>query len=210
MDISLFLKGFSLGLAVAAPVGAIGVLCIHRTLTYGRLMGLISGLGAATADGVYGCIAGFGLTIVSNFLVDRLFWFQAIGGLFLLYLGVTTFGAKPKPETITEAKSSFSRAYFSTFFLTLTNPLTILSFIGIFAGLGLVNNGGNYQEALILVLGVFTGSAAWWLFLSFGIDRLQKTFNLRDLRWLNRFSGIGIITYGILPLWSLMKAIAHS
>ncbi|MEA5471481.1 LysE family translocator [Spirulina sp. 06S082] len=210
MDISLFLKGFSLGLAVAAPVGAIGVLCIHRTLTYGRLIGLISGLGAATADGVYGCIAGFGLTIVSNFLVDRLFWFQAIGGLFLLYLGVTTFCAKPKQETITETRSNFSSAYFSTFFLTLTNPLTILSFIGIFAGLGLVNTGGNYQEALLLVLGVFTGSAAWWLCLSFGIDRLQSTFRLGDLRWLNRFSGISIITYGILALWSLMKAIAHS
>ena len=210
MDIFLLLKGFSIGLAVAAPVGAIGVLCIHRTLTDGRSMGLISGLGAATADGVYGCIAGFGLTIVSNFLVDRLFWFQAIGGLFLLYLGVTTFCAKPKQKTIEEAKSSFFNAYFSTFFLTLTNPLTIFSFIGIFAGLGLANTGGNYQEALLLVFGVFAGSAAWWLFLSFGIDRLQRTFNLGDLRGLNRLSGIGIITYGILALLSVMKAIAHS
>ncbi|MBP0017944.1 MAG: LysE family transporter [Cyanobacteria bacterium SBLK] len=209
MDISLLFKGFSVGLAVAAPVGAIGVLCIHRTLTYGRFMGLISGLGAATADSVYGGIAGFGLVALSNFLVDRAFWFQSLGGLFLIYLGVKTFYAKPKPATIEEKRSSFSNAYFSTFFLTLTNPTTILAFIGIFAGLGLVNSGNNYQEALLLVFGVFTGSAAWWLFLSFAIDRLQKAIDFGNLRWLNRLSGVSIITYGILALSPFIKANAH-
>ncbi len=209
MDLSLFFKGFSIGLAVAAPVGAIGVLCIRRTLTYGRFIGLISGLGAATADGIYGCVAGFGLTALSAFLVDRAFWFQSMGGLFLIYLGVKTFCAKPKPEIVKETRSSVSNAYFSTFVLTLTNPTTILSFIGIFAGLGLVDAGGNYQEALLLVFGVFTGSAFWWLLLSFGVDRLQKTFNLGNLRWLNRGSGIGIITYGILALSPFLAAIAR-
>ena len=209
MDISLLIKGFSIGLAVAAPVGAIGVLCIHRTLTYGRGIGLISGLGAATADGIYGCIAGFGLAALSNFLVDRAFWFQSMGGLFLIYLGVKTFSAQPKDDIVKDKRSSIPNAYFSTFLLTLTNPTTILSFIGIFAGLGLVNTGGNYQDALILVGGVFSGSATWWLFLSFGIDRLQKSFNLGNLRWLNRLSGVGIIAYGIVALFSLMKAIAH-
>lgn len=209
MDIALLFKGFSVGLAVAAPVGAIGVLCIHRTLTYGRFIGLISGLGAATADSVYGCIAGFGLATLSNFLVDRAFWFQSIGGLFLIYLGVKTFSAKPKSEAIEETRSGFSNAYFSTFLLTLTNPTTILSFIGIFAGLGLVNSGNNYQEALLLVVGVFTGSAAWWLFLSFTIDRLHKTIHFGNLHWLNRLSGVGIITYGILALSPLIKANAH-
>ncbi|MEM9541886.1 MAG: LysE family translocator [Cyanobacteria bacterium P01_E01_bin.42] len=205
MDISLLFKGFSIGLAVAAPVGAIGMLCIYRTLAYGRLIGLISGLGAATADGVYGCIAGFGLAALSNFLVDRAFWFQSFGGLFLMYLGVKTFCAKPKQKAEDDKRSNCSTAYFSTFFLTLTNPTTILSFIGIFAGLGLVNSSDNYQGALLLVLGVFIGSAAWWLFLSFAIARLQKAIHLVNLRWLNRLSGIAIVIYGILAVSSSLK-----
>src|SRR3990172_8990998 len=135
---NIFLKGLLLGFSIAAPVGPIGVLCIRRTLAEGRTAGFASGLGAATADALYGSIAGFGLTIVSSFLIDQSHWLQLAGGIFLLYLGIKTFLAKSKETIETGSPLEKSRGiignYASTFLLTLTNPLTILSFIAIFAG----------------------------------------------------------------------------
>ena len=150
-------------------MGPIGVLCIRRTLAEGRTTGLISGLGAATADAIYGCIAGFGLAFISDFLVSQQVWLQMIGGLFLCYLGLKTLLAKPSEKAaLVKGKGLFS-AYASTFFLTLTNPMTILSFIAIFAGLGLAGTQNNYGTAGVLVLGVFIGSGLWWFLLSSGV-----------------------------------------
>jgi threonine/homoserine/homoserine lactone efflux protein len=143
MDIIFLLKGLLIGFSIAAPVGPIGVLCIRRTLTEGRLTGLLSGLGAATADACYGCIAGFGLTVISSLLIRQQFWLSLIGGLFLCYLGGKTFLAKPAETTSEPASTSFVGAYASTLFLTLTNPATILSFVAIFAGLGLANTSND-------------------------------------------------------------------
>ncbi len=127
-EMSLFLKGFTIGIAIAAPVGPIGVLCIQRTLTRGTFHGLISGLGAATADALYGFTAAFGLTVISNALLTYQFWFRLIGGLFLCYLGIKTFLATPTPRAATGEKTRHLEAYGSTLFLTITNPLTILAF----------------------------------------------------------------------------------
>jgi threonine/homoserine/homoserine lactone efflux protein len=170
-----FLQGLLLGLSIAAPVGPIGVLCIRRTLALGQRVGLVSGLGAATADGVYGSIAGFGLTAVADFLTHQAFWLRLGGGLFLGYLGITTFVAKPEEAIAPDATattttaSSLLAAYSSTLLLTLTNPATIFSFVAIFAGLGLVDAGRDYATAGVLVLGVFGGSALWWWLLSGGV-----------------------------------------
>lgn len=211
MDFSFFLRGFILGFSIAAPVGPIGILCIRSTLTKGRLVGLVSGLGAATADGIYGGIAAFGLTFIANFLMSYAVWLRLIGGLFLCYLGVTTFLAKPaKLEAVTESEkptkfadySPILRAYGSTFLLTLTNPITILAFATVFAGLGLANTGGNYVSAAILVLGVFAGSAAWWLLLSSGINLFRRKFDTTGLRWVNRVAGIMIVAFGVVALLS--------
>ena len=195
----IFLKGLIIGFSIAAPVGAIGVLCIKRTLTQGQLAGFVSGIGAATADSLYGCIAGFGLTFVSRFLTAQQFWLQVIGGVFLCYLGVKTFLDKPVKESILVNKSSLLNAYFSTFCLTLINPSTILSFAAIFAGLGLTNT--TYGSEALLIAGVFLGSAAWWLILSSSVSLLR--LKSHQLTLLNRASGIILITFGLLALFSI-------
>ena len=198
MSVSFFLKGLAIGFSIAAPVGAIGVLCIKRTLTQGQLAGFVSGLGAATADGLYGCIAGFGLTFISRFLTAQQFWLRLIGGVFLCYLGVKTFLDKPAKETISVNKSSLLNVYLSTFFLTLINPSTILSFAAIFAGLGLTNT--IYRSAALLITGVFLGSAAWWLILSSGVSLLRLKLTPRILKLINGASGLVLIVFGLLAL----------
>ena len=203
MDAIFVLRGLLLGLSIAAPVGPIGVLCIRRTLSAGRGMGLASGLGAATADATYGAVAAFGLTVVSSFLISQQMWLRLLGGAFLCYLGVRTFRVAPATEAARTGGSGLAGAYVSTFFLTITNPLTILSFAAIFAGLGLGAAGADAGAALGLVLGVFLGSALWWLLLSGVVSLLRARFDLRAMRWVNRGSGLLILGFGVLSLVSV-------
>ena len=147
MDTSLLLKGLLIGFSIAAPVGPIGVLCIRRTLVQGRAAGLVSGLGAASADAVYGSIAAFGLSFVSGLLISQQSWLKLIGGAFLCYLGIRTLLAQPAERAAAAGGMGLAGAYSSTFFLTLTNPTTILSFVAVFAGLGLASMGGDYAAA---------------------------------------------------------------
>ncbi len=205
MNFALLLKGMIIGFSIAAPVGPIGVLCIRRTLAEGRASGLVSGLGAATADAVYGCIAGFGLTFFSNFLVNQQVGLRLIGGVFLCYLGLKTLvGAKPAEQAAQAQGHGLMGAYASTFVLTLTNPMTILSFAAIFAGLGLANTGTDYGTAAVLVLGVFIGSSLWWLALSGGVGLVREKFNVHALQWVNRISGVIITGFGLFALLSAM------
>ena len=203
MDISFFLRGLVLGFSIAAPVGPIGVLCIRRTLAEGRASGLVSGLGAATADAIYGCIAGFGLTLISKFLVSQQVWLRLIGGGFLCFLGVRTFLSKPAEHVASAKRNGLFGSYISTFFLTITNPMTILSFAAIFAGLGVGGAGVSYVSAAVLVLGVFIGSALWWFILSSGVSIFRTRLNPDRLRWVNRISGIIITGFGLIALLSL-------
>ena len=203
MDLAFLFRGLLIGFSIAAPVGPIGVLCIRRTLADGRAAGLVSGLGAATADALYGCVAGFGLTLISNFLVRQQWWLGLLGGLFLCYLGGKTLLSKPAEQAASAKGSGVLGAYASTFFLTVTNPVTILAFAAIFAGLGLANTRGNYGAAAVLVLGVFLGSAAWWLLLSGGVSLLRERFTATGLQWVNRISGVIILGFGLFALTTL-------
>ena len=197
----LFIRAFIIGISIAAPVGPIGVLCIRRTLANGKLAGFVSGLGAASADMVYGAIAAFGLTAVSGLLVDNAFWLRIIGGVFLLYLGVKTFLEKPADKPAEAAQGGLLKTYASTFLLTITNPMTILSFAAIFAGTMLGNTSGS---PLVMVAGVFAGSAAWWLTLSFGVGILRNRMNSTFMLWINRLSGTIISSFGVYALLSLI------
>ncbi len=205
MDLTFLLRGLAIGFSIAAPVGPIGVLCIRRTLADGRAAGLVSGLGAASADACYGFIAAFGLTFISNILIDQRIALRLIGGAFLVYLGIKTLLAKPAEQTQTTMTegSHLIAAYASTFFLTVTNPMTIISFAAIFAGLGIANANGNYRTAATLVAGVFLGSALWWLVLSGGVAWLRSRVNSFALQWVNRFSGVIITAFGLVALLSL-------
>jgi len=229
----IWLKGVAMGLAIAVPVGPIGVLCIRRTLAQGRWVGLVTGLGAATADALYGVIAAFGLSAISELLVQNTRYLRFFGGLFLIYLGLTTFLAKPEAsleglnhekrlnhekslnhekrlnsEEDTNSKlnsdqaSSLVSAYLSTLALTLTNPATILSFIAIFAGLGITQT--SYLRSITLVSGVFTGSSGWWLVLVSGViylrNRLTPERLVRFNRWSTKIFAVLIMGFGVVAL----------
>lgn len=198
-----FLKGLLLGFSIAAPVGPIGILCIRRTLEYGRFSGLVSGLGAAAADVLYALIAAFGLTFLSNFLLASQQWLRLIGGLFLLYLGWKTFFSKVNTKTSKVTHKTLLHDFVSTFLLTLTNPMTILSFLAIFAGLGLTTLNNSYSGAISLVLGVFIGSAIWWLLLSEGVTFFRKKVSEKVMRWINQIAGIIIAAFGVFALISI-------
>jgi threonine/homoserine/homoserine lactone efflux protein len=211
MDSSFFWRGLIIGVSIAAPVGPIGVLAIRRTLTIGWGAGLLTGLGAATADALYGCVAGFGLTSVSGWLVSYADPLRLLGGLFLCYLGIKTIWTVPAEAAIDSEMgrspplahlSAHLSMYASTVFLTLTNPATILSFVAVFVGLGLASAGSDYLTAVVLVVGVFSGSALWWLLLSSGASLLRSRFTPHRLRWFNRISGAILLIFGIIALGS--------
>ncbi len=205
MNTSFFVRGLLIGLSIAASVGPMSILCIQRTLHKGQRYGLVSGLGIATADAAYGCVAGFGLTAISQFLVSQQFWFRLLGGLFLVYLGIKTLLSKP-PERAVEARKAdnFITAYLSTLLLTLTNPLTILSFAAIFAGIGVGSASKSYTSASLVVLGVFLGSTLWWCILTSVISLLRRRFTTTWLLWINRASSVIIILFGIVALIGLL------
>jgi threonine/homoserine/homoserine lactone efflux protein len=201
--VDLFLEGIVIGFAIAAPVGPIGVLCIRRTLADGRASGFISGLGAATADAVHGSVAALGLTFVTNLLVGGESWLRLVGGAFLILLGVRTFLVRPAERAAPAGRSGLPGAYASTFLLTLTNPTTILSFAAIFAGLGAGDTSGDVLSAMLLVSGVFLGSAVWWFVLSAAVGLFRAKLSVRGLRWVNRVSGAVIAAFGVLALSGL-------
>jgi threonine/homoserine/homoserine lactone efflux protein len=204
MDTAMLMKGFMLGFSIAAPVGPIGILCIRRTLAKGMLNGVAAGLGAATADAFYGSAAAFGLTIITNLLLENSLYLHIVGSIFLFYLGYTTFMARPAEQQENTDDKGWLKAYCSTFFLTITNPLTILSFAAIFAGFGMTNMKESHLSAGLLVSGVFLGSAMWWLILSGGVCLLRNTFAYKRLIWINRLSGILICGFGIVSLLGLL------
>ena len=191
------LEGFVFGLAIAAPVGPIGLLCIRRTLAEGRRVGFVTGLGAASADALYGAVAAFGLTTVSLFLVGQQTLVRLVGGVFLCYLGARTFLAQPQPAGDEQPSRSLSSAFASTFALTLTNPLTILSFAAIFAARGIGARTEAYLSAAALVVGVFLGSAAWWFVLSGAVSLLRSRVNTTSMKWVNRVAGCLLILFGL-------------
>lgn len=209
MSVNLFLKSLLIGFSIAAPVGPIGVLCIRRTLAHGRVSGFVSGLGAATADAIYGSIAAFGLTFISLLIIENGIWLRLFGGVFLLLLGARTFFSIPKdnssPYSTSHTRRSLLSDYGTTFFLTLTNPLTILSFAAIFVGLDLsINTSRNYLDPLIMVIGIFLGSCTWWFLLSGFTGYFRNKIATSTMIWINRISGLIIAGFGVLSLVSIV------
>jgi threonine/homoserine/homoserine lactone efflux protein len=208
MQIPFLLKGILLGFSIAAPVGPIGVLCIWRTLERGRAYGFISGLGAATADGFYGAVAAFGLTLVIGLLTGAQLWLRLLGGGFLIYLGITAF-RQMAPGAVRGGASpaGLAGAYASTLLLTLSNPATILSFLTIFAGAGVASTAHSTQAAIALVAGVFTGSSLWWLLLSALVGWLGSRLGPGILVWVNRLAGAALVLFGLVILASAIPAV---
>lgn len=203
--LGLVLKGCAIGFSIAMPVGPIGILCIRHSLNRGMSYGIVSGMGAAFADAIFGAIAGLGVSAISNLMMTHSLWLQLIGALFLCFLGYTNYRAKPQPVTELAQKSRLFSTFMTTFFLTLTNPLTILSFAGIYAGLGIGLEDQEMLSVAILTLGVFLGSALWWLFLSWGASHLGKKVNLKNSAIFNKISGAVIFGFGVVAFGVVLK-----
>lgn len=203
-EMQFFLKGMILGFVIAAPVGPIGILCAKRTLTHGRRAGFASGMGAATADAIYGFIAAFGLTFIAHLLHSHQSWLRLAGGVLLCVLGIRSFFADPcKERTAVMSGRRFAGIYTSTFFLTLTNPMTIFSFAAVFTAFGLAGAKGSLFTAAILIGGVFLGSGIWWLFLVGVFSIFKHRFGQEHLRWVNRIAGVILAGTGLIALLSL-------
>jgi len=203
MNGELFLQGALIGLAIAAPVGPIGVLCIRRTLVDGQLAGFVSGLGAATADLIFGSVAVLGLAALADLMVGVSFWSRLLGGIFLCYLGLRTLRERPAAQPANTSARGLLGAYSSTLLLTLTNPASIILFVGLFVGLGAASEAKGYGEGLLLVAGVFVGSAGWWITLSGAVGLLRGRVTPAALRWVNIAAGVIILGFGVVALISL-------
>ena len=204
MEVILFWKGLLAGLAVAAPVGPIGILCIQRSMAKGREYGLVSGIGAASADALCGFVAASGLLFIQEFLVKNQGWLQIAGGIFLLILGFRTFFSHPHPSGRPIDGIGLLRAFSSVFFLALTSPATILPMIMIFVGLKVTQINGNLFHSAMLVGGVFLGSVSWWVILALFTGWLRSKSDLGVLRLINRIGGAILAGFGVLIFLNLI------
>jgi len=203
MLFSYLVKGFVIGFSLALPVGPIALLCIRRTLARGPASGVASGMGAATADGIYGLIACFGITFISNFLFSHHIVLRLIGGCILCYLGIRIFLSIPREDPTSGEENGLVHDYVSALLLTFTNPMTVVAFAAIFAAAGVGDTNGNYLGAAVLVAGVVLGSALWWLVLSGAVSWFHGKVNVGVLRFVNRVSGTLIAGFGLIVLLSL-------
>jgi threonine/homoserine/homoserine lactone efflux protein len=200
---SALVRGAIVGFCVAAPVGPIGLLCIHQTLTRGRSYGFVAGLGAATADALYGVVAGFGFGVAQRFLVDHALAMRLGGAAFLTFLGVQALRARPTAAAEARLGGGHARAWVTTLALTLSNPMTMMSFAAMLAGNLSVAQPSPGAIARF-VLGVFVGSAAWWLTLALLVGALRGLM-LPRLRAINVLAGVAILGFAFASLWSVVR-----
>jgi threonine/homoserine/homoserine lactone efflux protein len=208
---SLFLESLWIGLAIAAPVGPIGLLVIQRTLRHGRVVGLVTGLGAAVADAVYGAVGAFGVSAVIHALTAARVPLALLGGAFLLWLAWRIWHTPPASQLAHVAEGpGLPAAFAGTFVLTLSNPATIFSFLAVFATLGARSaagaDGGALASPWTMIAGVLAGSALWWLLLSGVVGALRQRFDTRAQRLVNRLSALGLALFALWQWWGLVPA----
>ena len=198
MEIALILRGLLIGILASIPLGPVGVLCVQRTLSRNHRSGFMSGLGAATADTFFACIAFFSLSVVLAFIQDNMMILKVIGGMCIMIVGVIIFMSNPVVQIRRNraGKSNLWQDYISVFFITLANPAFILIFIALFAAFGLSESSLGIARGLLMIGGVFCGAALWWFSLTFAVSLLRKKFRPRHLLWLNRISGSVIVVLG--------------
>jgi threonine/homoserine/homoserine lactone efflux protein len=196
--LELLIRGIIAGLIIAAPVGPVNVICVQRTIAKGWRSGLISGLGSAAADSIYGSIAAFSITFVIRILVKEEFWIRLVGGCLLILIGVLYYFKHP--QSLEEhGNESEKKEFVSTFFLTLTNPTTVLSFLVVLSAVGLARNETWWLTSLI-VGGIFVGSMLWWVILTGTVNYFRDRFSNRTMLWMNRIAGLAIGAFGLLTI----------
>lgn len=201
----IFIKGIIIGLLISAPLGPIGIMCIQRTLNRGYMSGFVSGLGAAAADIIFAVIAGFGLTIIINFIEEKHLYFQILGGLFVLYIGYRIFNTNPVKQLKLQRlnKTRLSHDFASVFLLTISNPMAILLFIAIMAALKVAHSLLSYFELSTLIAGIAGGAISWWFILAYLANRFRKKIRLKNIWWLNKITGSVVFIFGLVVILSV-------
>ncbi len=207
MDINFFLEGILIGLAVSIPLGPLGMLCIQRTVNKNWEAGLLSGLGIAVADTIYAIVAGFSLSIIINFIRSYEIYFKILGLVILIGLGLYIFRKNPAKDIqkFKRRGSSYIQDFLSTFFITLSNPLSVFVFIAIFSGYSIVLQLSQLGEAFMIIAGIFIGSSIWWMVLTGLANLFRHKFTIDLLKWANRIIGIAIIVLALI-LFGLLQA----
>ncbi len=206
MDISLFFKGFLVGIIISAPIGPVGALCIQRTMSYGRLSGILSGIGAAVGDSIFAVIAVFGLTFISGFLDEKEAWFRIAGGIILLYFGLRVYLSKQQDCSNQDNEVNHFGTFGSALLLTISNPLVILSIIAVFAVLGIVNPTSSYPSTALLILGVFSGAVFLWIITCHILSNYRNRMGQKGVLLVNRITGLFILAcsgYAFLSLLTI-------
>jgi threonine/homoserine/homoserine lactone efflux protein len=205
MLVTVLLKGAIIGFSLAAPIGPVGMMCIRRTLTHGHLRGFVSGLGAATADSVYAIVAAFGITLISNFILQHEYTIRLVGGILLILLGIRTLLVHPMEKAPKNGINGHASAYVTMFLLTFTNPMTLFAFAVVFAGIGAGSAIGDTLTASFLVAGVFCGSALWFLLITTAVHVYKDKFKIWGLKIVNVIAGSFILLCGIVVLVSILS-----
>jgi threonine/homoserine/homoserine lactone efflux protein len=205
-----FYKGAFVGFVIAAPVGPVGIMCIHRTICQGKVAGYLSGLGAALADTFFGAIAAFGFGFIAGPLIDHNNWLRFVGGVVLCLIGLRSLLSRKLPAPATRDRKDLIGDFVSAFLVTLTNPITIISFAAIYAAMNIPHLADHLRWGLALTSGVFIGAAVWWLLLTIVAGAFHGRVAQHGVLWINRISGAIILVFGILLLISLLSYDSNS
>lgn len=198
----LLARSFLIGILASIPLGPIGVLCVQRTLNYGRPAGFASGYGAALADTIFATIAAWGLSYIIDYVERYQSGFEIIGGLVMLIVGLALYRRDPIPayRHRDEVKRKLWQDVIYTMLLTLTNPLAILIFLALMASFGVVVDTTHPNELFMIIVGVHIGATLWWFCLTYGVSHLRSLFRLRRLWWFNKISGVVIAAFGLVAM----------
>jgi threonine/homoserine/homoserine lactone efflux protein len=205
--IELFIKGIIVGYFASIPLGPIGIICIQRTLSKGKLSGFVSGLGASTADTFLSIIAGLSLSIIIDFVYEYINIFKFLGGALVIFIGIRIFLKNPVRQYRAKRmkkKSSFHTDYLSTLVLTLSNPLNIFLYLAVFTAFNIVKGVKTVEQFCFIFTGIFIGTALWWFTLTALVSKYHDKFNIKNLWWLNKISGILIAILGLATLISIL------
>jgi threonine/homoserine/homoserine lactone efflux protein len=198
-ELPLPFRALVVGFTIAAAVGPISLLTIRRTIAHGRVYGLASGLGVATADASYAGIAAFGLTAVTSVLVSGRVALALVGGAIIVILGIRTMRMRPVEVAADVERPGLVGAYLSIYALTMTNPMTILAFAAVFAGLGFAV-GASFADAAVITVAVWLGSSMWWVVLTGFVAWVRGRVSTTALTWVNRISGGALVAFGVAAI----------
>lgn len=200
--LDLLMKGLVTGVVVSAPLGPVGVLCIQRTLNKGRWYGFVTGLGAALSDICYALVTGYGMSFMDDFLTKNQVLLQMVGSVMLFFFGVYTFRSNPVQSIrpVSSTPGSYLHNFVTAFFVTLSNPLIIFLFIGLFARLSFVMPGSSLGFQLVGYAAILLGALVWWLSITYFVDKVRVRFNLRGIWVLNRIIGAIVMVLSVASL----------